>query len=163
VNFDLAVRRRLFLCLLTLILSLATSASAQMPAVEETSQSGGTAPSPATTASLDDDWHVGVTPYIWFAGLHGAVGVLGHEIGVHASFGDIFSYLDIGLMGEVGARKKRVLLLTDVIWMRLSDEKGIPLNDVGIQSVDARVKQFVLTPGVGYRVVDKEKSRLMPL
>jgi hypothetical protein len=160
VNFDMAVRRRLFLCLLTLILSLATSASAQMPAVEETSQSGGTAPSPATTASLDDDWHVGVTPYIWFAGLHGAVGVLGHEIGVHASFGDIFSYLNIGLMGEVEARKKRVLLLTDVIWMRLSDEKGIPFNDVGIQSVDAKVKQFVLTPGVGYRVIDKETLKV---
>ena len=124
MNFDIAVRRRLLLCLLTMILSLATSATAQMPAVEETSQSGGTAPSPATTASLDDDWHVGVTPYIWFAGLHGAVGVLGHDIGVHASFGDIFSYLNIGLMGEVEARKKRVLLLTDVIWMRLSDEKG---------------------------------------
>jgi hypothetical protein len=160
MNFDMAVRRRLLLCLLTMILSLATSATAQMPAVEETSQSGGTAPSPATTASLDDDWHVGVTPYIWFAGLHGAVGVLGHDIGVHASFGDIFSYLNIGLMGEVEARKKRVLLLTDVMWMRLSDEKGIPLNDVGTQSVDAKVKQFVLTPGVGYRVVDKEKLKI---
>jgi len=160
MNFDIAVRRRLLLCLLTMILSLATSATAQMPAVEETSQSGGTAPSPATTASLDDDWHVGVTPYIWFAGLHGAVGVLGHDIGVHASFGDICSYLNIGLMGEVEARKKRVLLLTDVIWMRLSDEKGIPLNDVGIQSVDAKVKQFVLTPGISYRVVDKEKLKI---
>jgi len=82
--------------------------------------------------------------------------VLGHDIGVHASFRDIFSYFNIGLMGEVEARKKRVLLVTDVMWMRLSGEKGIPLNDVGIQSVDAKVKQFLLTPGVGYRVVDNE-------
>jgi len=160
MNFEMVVRRRLFLCLLTVILSLATSATAQMPAVEETSQSGGTAPSPASAASLDDDWHAGVTPYIWFAGLHGTVGALGHDIGVHASFGDIFSYLNIGLMGEVEARKKRVLVLTDVMWMRLSDEKGIPLNDVGFQSVDAKVKQFILTPGVGYRVVDKEKLKI---
>jgi hypothetical protein len=160
MNFEMVLRRRLFLCLLTLILSLATSATAQMPAVEETSQSGGTAPSPATAVSPDDDWHVGVTPYIWFAALHGSVGVLGHEIGVHASFGDIFSYLNIGLMGEIEARKKRVLLLTDIMWMRLSDEKGIPLNDVGIQSVDAKVKQFVLTPGVGYRIADKDKLKI---
>ncbi len=131
-----------------------------MSAAEDTSQSGGTAPSPASTASSDNDWHVGVTPYIWLAGVHGAVGALGHEIGVHASFGNIFSYLNIGLMGEVEARKKRVLLITDVMWMRLSDEKGIPLNDVGIQSVDARAKQFLLTPGVGYRVVDKEKLKI---
>jgi len=159
MNFDVVIRRR-FLCLLTLVLSLATSATAQQPAVEETSQFGGTAPSPAATTPPDDDWHVGVTPYIWFAGLHGAVGVRGHDIGLHASFGDVFSYLNIGLMGEVEARKKRVLLVTDLMWMRLSDEKGIPLNDVGIQSVDAKVKQFILTPGVGYRVVDNEKLKI---
>jgi hypothetical protein len=159
MNFDM-VARRLFLHLLTLILSLATSATAQMPAVEETSQSGGTDSSSKPTTSADDDWHVGVTPYIWFAGLHGAVGVRGHDVGLHASFGDIFSYLNIGLMGEVEARKKRVLLLTDLMWMRLSDEKGIPLNDVGIQSVDAKVKQFILTPGVGYRIVDSDKLKI---
>jgi hypothetical protein len=61
MNFDMVVRR-LLLCVLALILSLATSATAQMPGVEETSQSGGTAPSPATTASPDDGWHFGVTP-----------------------------------------------------------------------------------------------------
>jgi hypothetical protein len=159
INFD-TVARRLFLCLLTLVLSLATSATAQMSAAEETSQSGGTQSSSKPAASADDDWHVGVTPYIWFAGLHGTVGVLGHDIGVHASFGDIFSYLNIGLMGAVEARKKRVLLVTDVMWMRLSDEKGIPLNDVGIQSVDAKVNQFILTPRVGYRVVDSEKLKI---
>ncbi len=159
MNFDMVVQR-FFLLVLTLILSLATSAAGQMPTLEETSQSGGVAPPPATTASPDDDWHVGVTPYIWFAGLHGNVGVLGHDIGAHASFGDIFSYLNIGLMGEVEARKKRVLLLTDFMWMKLSDEKGIPLNDVGIQSVDAKVNQFILTPGVGYRVVDSDKIKI---
>jgi len=159
MNFDMVVRR-LFLCLPTLIFSLVTSATAQMSTLEETSQSTGAAPSPASTASPDDDWHIGVTPYIWFAGVHGNTGALGHEIGVHASFGDIFSYLNIGLMGEVEARKKRVLLVTDVMWMRLSDEKGIPLNDVGIQSVNAKAKQFLLTPGVGYRVLDKEKLKI---
>lgn len=159
MNFDMVVRR-LSLFVLTLILSFATFATAQMPAVEETSQSGGTTPSPTTTTSPDDGWYVGVSPYIWFAGLHGTVGALGHDIGVHASFGDVLSYLNIGLMGEVEARKKRVLLLTDFMWMKLSDEKGIPLNDVGIQSVDAKVNQFILTPGAGYRVVDKNKIKI---
>jgi hypothetical protein len=159
MNFDMVVQRR-FLFVSTLIFSLATPATAQMSALEGTSQSGGTATSPPTAGSPDDDWHVGITPYIWFAGVHGNTGALGHEIGVHASFGDIFSYLNIGLMGEVEARKKRVLLVSDIMWMRLSDEKGIPLNDVGIQSVDAKVKQFLLTPGVGYRIVDKEKLKI---
>src|SRR4051794_19830553 len=46
------------------------------------------------------------------------------------------------------------------MWMRLSDEKAIPVNEVGIQSVDVKVRQFVLTPKVGYRVVDREKMKV---
>ena len=123
MNLDMFFRR-LFLLVSTLILSFVISAAAQVSALEGTSQSGGAAPSPPTTASPDDDWHVAVTPYIWFAGVHGTVGVLGRDVGVHASFGDIFSYLNIGLMGEVEARRKRFLLVTDVMWMRLSDQRG---------------------------------------
>jgi hypothetical protein len=156
MNFDMVVSRRLLFYLLTLILAVAAFATAQMPAVEGTSQSGGTAPSPTTTASPDDGWHVGVTPYIWFAGVHGTAGALGFQTSVHATFGDIFNYLNIGLMADLEARKKRVLLTTDFMWMKLSDQKALPLNEVGIQSVDARMKQFLLTPGVGYRLVDKK-------
>ena len=159
MNFVI-VTRRLLLCSLTFILSLATVALAQGPAAEATSQSGGTPSPPNTTASPDDAWHVGITPYLWFAGVHGTVGALGHQTGVHASFGDILSNLNIGLMGEVEARKKRFLVTTDVMWMRLSDDKALPLNEVGIQSIDVKVKQFLLTPGVGYRVVDKEKIKV---
>jgi hypothetical protein len=159
MNFDMVVWRS-FICALTLILSIAISASAHTLAVEDASQSGGTMPSPPVTTSSDDNWHVGVTPYIWFAGLHGTLGVQDHDIGVHASFGDIFSYLNIGLMGQLEVRKKRVLLVTDFMWMKLSDEKAIPLNDVGFQSVDSKVNQFLVTPGVGYRVVDNKKLKI---
>ena len=61
---------------------------------------------PTTAESADDSWHVGFTPYLWFGGVHGTVGALGHQTGVHASFGDIFSNLNIGLMGELEAQKK---------------------------------------------------------
>ena len=47
----------------------------------------------------DEGWHVGFTPYIWFAGIHGTVGAPNHDASVHATFGDIFNYLNIGLMG----------------------------------------------------------------
>jgi hypothetical protein len=100
MNFDMVVSRRLLFYLLTLILAVAAFATAQMPAVEGTSQSGGTAPSPTTTASPDDGWHVGVTPYIWFAGVHGTAGALGFQTSVHATFGDIFNYLNNGRPGS---------------------------------------------------------------
>jgi hypothetical protein len=159
MNLGIAVRRLLF-CVLILILSLATSASAQSLVAEAPLQSGGTAPSPTTTATADDGWHLGVSPYLWFAGVHGTVGALGHQAAVSASFSDIFKHFNIGLMGEVEARKKRVLMTTDFMWMRLSAEKAFPINEVGIQSVDVKVKQFLLTPEVGYRVVDKEKFKV---
>ncbi len=77
-----------------------------------------------------------------------------------ATFGDIFNYLNIGLMGEMEAHKGPVLLITDFIWMKLSDEKALPLNDVGLQSIDAGAKQFLLTPGVGYRVVNTKLVKI---
>jgi len=159
MNLD-KVARRMFPCLLTLILCLPAAASAQRSATEETSQSSATESSSKPTAPANDDWQVGITPYLWFAGVHGTVGALGHETGVHASFLDIFSFFNIGLMGELEARKKRVLLTTDIMWMRLSDERAIPVNDAGIQSIEARIKEFLLTPGVGYRVLDTEKIKV---
>ncbi len=56
------------------------------------------APQPEAQASSDAGWHVGITPYIWFAGVHGTSGVLGHDASVHADFSDIFNYLNIGAM-----------------------------------------------------------------
>ncbi len=35
----------------------------------------------------NDGWHADITPYMWFAGVHGTAGVLGHDASVHASFG----------------------------------------------------------------------------
>src|SRR5271169_5350665 len=92
---------------LVLILSLVGIAIAQ---------NGNTTSSSGATAQ-DDGWHFQATPYLWFAGVHGAAGVDGHLTSIHASFGDILSNLNIGLMGEVEARRKRVLLSTDLMWM----------------------------------------------
>jgi hypothetical protein len=123
MNLGLVARTR-FLCVLTFMLSLAPVATAQGPVAEAPLQSGGTPSSLPTPALADDGWHVGITPYLWFAGVHGTVGALGRQTGVHVSFGDILSNLNIGLMGEIEARKKRVLVTTDVMWMRLS---GFPV------------------------------------
>ena len=46
---------------------------------------------PPKEASTDEGWHVGITPYVWFAGVHGTTGALGHDASVHASFSDIFN------------------------------------------------------------------------
>jgi hypothetical protein len=105
----------------------------------------------------DKGLHVGITPYIWFAGMHGSTGVLGRNASVHASFGDIFSYLNIGLMGAAEVRYNRVVMPVDFMWMKLSDDKGLPLNQVGVQSIKAKVTETLLTPKIGYRVVSQKR------
>jgi len=115
-------------------------------------------PQPNDTSS-NDGWHVGITPYIWFAGVHGTTGVLGHDASVHASFGDIFNYLNIGAMGAVEARYNRVVMPLDFMWMKLSDEKSLPLNIVA-ESIKAEMTETMLTPKIGYRVADGKKVKV---
>ncbi len=147
----------LLFCSVTALGLFITTAHVAM--AQNSPQSGGTSSTTATPAA-DDGWHFGVTPYIWFAGIHGTVGALGQSTSVHASFGDIFNYLNIGLMGATEIRKRRFLLNTDLMWMKLSDDKALPINELGVQSIKSKTNQFMLTPKVGYRLVDQQKVKL---
>jgi hypothetical protein len=137
---------------LTFLLTLSSVA-------QEPSQATGAAPSNSSAAS-DDGWHFGVTPYLWFASANGTVGALGRDASVNASFGDIFSKFNIGLMGVFEARKKRLILNTDFMWLKLSDDTALPVNEIGVQSIKAKATQVLLTPKVGYRVLDREKIKV---
>jgi hypothetical protein len=117
-----------------------------------------TAPQPKE-ANPNEGWHVGVTPYIWFSGVHGTVGALGHDASVHASFSDIFQYFNIGLMGVVETRYNRVLMPVDFMWMKLSDDKGIPITD-DVRSIKVKMTETMLTPKIGYRIVDGKKVKV---
>lgn len=135
-------------------LFFSNSASAQ------TEQSVNTPPPKATEASTNDGWHFAVTPYIWFAGVHGDAGALGHDVSVHASFSDILNYLNIGAMGVFEARYKRVIMPVDFMWMKLSDEKGLPVNELDVDSVKATMREIMLTPKIGYRIADGKKVKV---
>ncbi len=90
-------------CNLLLHCSLTLVSAGQEPT--QTTSASSSSKSPTAT---DDGWHIGVTPYIWFAAAHGTMGALGRDASFHASFGDIFSNLNIGLMGAFEARKKKL-------------------------------------------------------
>ena len=136
-------------------------AAAALGQVQATQTTPGAAPDAAEpNMSTGNVLHVGLTPYLWFAGMNGTAGALGRETGVNASFGDIFKYLNIGLMAELEARKGRVPLATDILWMKLSDDKALPVNEPGITSIKFKVDEFLLTPEVGYRVIDNEKVKV---
>lgn len=111
-------------------------------------------------AANDDGWHIKVSPYLWFAGFHGTVGAFGRDISVHATPGDLLSHFRFGLMGLTEVRKKRVLLAGDLIWVRLGDNKALPFPNLSEINADMKGGEFLLTPEVGYRVIDQDKIKV---
>ncbi len=153
------------LCLAVLLI-IATGSFFSMPAFAEESPAAAdaqaqttAAPAPQNTAGADNGWHFDITPYLWFAGLSGEVGAFGHNAAVHASPGDLLSHFDIGLMGVVEARKNRFLVPIDFLWIKLEADNALP-SDAGLTSIKVKATQTVLTPKVGYRIVDKEKLKV---
>jgi hypothetical protein len=168
------------MAILTLIGSYTTIAFAD-GAVGQTSESDSTAAQPTATIGAmeygapaqlpaaptpqkamtdpDPNWHFSFTPYLWFAGMHGSVGANGHEASVHADFGDIFSYLNIGLMAGAEARYKKFGAPVDFLWLKLSDDKSLPFER-GPSSVKAKINQTMLAPKVSYRIVDGEMVKV---
>jgi hypothetical protein len=132
-----------------------------MPATEsEISTDPGGSPSPQTGGttqvppSSDNQWHIAVSPYLWFPGVHGTIGALGHDAGFSASPGDLLSNFRFGLMGAVEARRNRLLTTVDMMWIRLEDDKALPFPNVGANSATLKATEFLLTPNVGFRLID---------
>jgi len=122
-------------------------------------QTSGAQASNSTVTDPANGWHFSVTPYLWFAGMHGTLGAKGHDVSVHAGFSDIFSYLNIGLMGAIEPRYKKFGAPVDFLWMKLSDDKGLPFER-GPTSIKAKVTQTLLAPKVSYRLIDGEMVKV---
>jgi hypothetical protein len=126
--------------------------SAQSEGAKTVSQKAD-APRPA-----DQAWHVDLAPYLWFPGINGTVGALGHDSSVHVSARDVLSNFDFGLMGAVEARYNRIIIPIDFMWVRLEDSKGIPITD-NAKSTNVKINQDIFTPKLGYRVVDGSRFK----
>lgn len=148
---------------LSLALLLATSATllfsrlahAQDAPQQATLQAQPSASPPPQKEATDPDdaWHFDVAPYLWFAGMHGTVGVRGYDTGIHASFSQIFDYLNLGLMVAAEPRYKKFSAPVDFMWLKLSDDKALPF-EIGPTSIKAKMNQTMFTPKAAYRLVD---------
>jgi hypothetical protein len=107
-------------------------------------------PRPASASS--DKWQFQLTPYFWLASLHGTTGTGTTTTKVDESFSDIWHSLDFAFMGVVEASKGKLVVLTDVEYVAISDEKATP--GPLFSSVKAKIKTFIFDPEVGYRVFD---------
>jgi hypothetical protein len=114
---------------------------------------------PVDRTSQDDTWHLSVSPYLWFPGVHGTVGVLGDTAGFSASPSDLLSHFRFGIMGAVEARRNRLLVPIDLMWIRLEDTKALPFLPPPLIATSATLKatEFLLTPKIGVRLINDKK------
>jgi hypothetical protein len=129
------------------------------PAVDGQSPSTGT-PTSHNSTTADDGWHFVVAPYLWLPWTYGTVGGLGREVHVYADPSQIFSHFRFGLMGLIEADHKRVVLPLDIIWARFGDDKALPFPNVLATTANVKVDEFILTPKIGYRLLDQEKIKI---
>ena len=108
-------------------------------------------------ATADSDWHIAVAPYLYMTGLSGQVGARGRVMDVDLSFGDILGDFKFGLMGTVEARKKKFVILNDLIWIRLKEERENTPPALFLNT-EVRVKMFIWDPEIGYRLYESDKG-----
>jgi outer membrane protein OmpA-like peptidoglycan-associated protein len=118
----------------------------QMPRVQEYS----------TGNNASDSWRVGISLYGWFAGLHGTVGVAGHNAGIHVPFSDLFHALIFEIPIAVEADKGRFVMPIDFLWLKLGVNNALPLNDFEQSAIDSRMTESIFTPKFGYRLADAD-------
>src|SRR5271167_380423 len=122
------------------------------------------APAPApqypTGSSGGDDWRVAVSIYGWFPGIHGTVGVLGHNAGIHVPFSDVWHTLKGLIPIAVEADKGRFVMPVDFFWVKLGDNKGLPFTDLNQTSVNIHLTESIFTPKIGYRLFDGEHLKI---
>jgi opacity protein-like surface antigen len=106
-------------------------------------------------------WQFGADVYLWMASIGGKTAG-GDNIDV--SFSDLLSKLKFGFMGVLQARNGKWHFSTDVLYMKLeADNSGqLTVPDGSQLKVNSTVKvaAWVVTPAVGYSVIDTEQVRM---
>lgn len=140
-----------------------TSSPTSSAALTANSESSAPAPGggspPQIENAPDDQWHLSVSPYLWFPGTHGTAGAFNRDVGYRASAIDLLSHFRFGLMGAAEARHDRVLFPLDMMWIRLRDDKALPFPGLSATSANIKAGMFILTPKTGFRVINREKFK----
>jgi opacity protein-like surface antigen len=110
------------------------------------------------------DWQFGADAYLWAAGMGGKTAD-GDTIDV--PFDKLIDKLNLGFMGTVHMRYGRWHLSTDVLYMQLEEENNGQVTVPGGLNVKvnatAKMDAWVVTPVVGYSIIDTEQVRMEAL
>ena len=99
----------------------------------------------------DKGWRFAVTPYLWFAGLKGDIGVGPLVSSVDLSPGDVLDALQFAAMGYGEVRRQWFVGGIDALYVSVGGAKAIVFRgDTG--SFNLSNRQTILQPFVGYSV-----------
>jgi hypothetical protein len=115
------------------------------------------APEPSKQTTGDSDWHIAFSPYLYLTGLQGQVGARNRTLDIDLSFGDVLKDFKFGLMGTTEFRRKKLIILNDIIWISLSQEHSDPPPSLFLET-QIKVKTFIWGPEIGYRLVDSTRG-----
>lgn len=73
-------------------------------------------------ASASPEWQFAFAPYLWGAGLDGEVEAEGFSADVDVGFSDIWDALDVGVLGAFEARRGKLSLTSNLVYMKLSTD-----------------------------------------
>ena len=117
-------------------------------------------PVKAATAPDPDRWSLGGSVYLWAAGVEGT-SAEGDDIDI--SFTELLDSLEGGIMGVVAAQKGKWTVIADLLYLSIHEEDETTANLVGLPielDVDVKLRGFVSTFGVAYRVIDEDRTSL---
>jgi hypothetical protein len=101
-----------------------------------------------------------IEPYLWAASINGSTR---NGIDFTVDFNDIIDNLKFAYMGIVGVKMGKWSFLVDTLYMDVKDTKNstiVVLNRRINTSTEVEVKSWVVTPVIGYNVIDCERARL---
>ena len=100
-----------------------------------------------------ENWSLAVVPYLWAAGIEakgqGSINGQDFDIDVDEDFLDILEDLELGAMGVIDARYRRLVGIFDGAYSKVGDE-----SDVLNGRLDADVSLVILDGKAGFRLLD---------
>ncbi|HTT24326.1 MAG TPA: amidohydrolase family protein [Candidatus Sulfotelmatobacter sp.] len=106
-------------------------------------------------------WRIDSTTYLWLQGVHGTVGVLGHEIGFKASPEDLMTRAKPGIQQLLIAQHGRLSITGDILWTPIEVKSSNSLlNPAPAMLSKADYRPVTFTPEAGYRVLDNRRIQI---
>lgn len=103
---------------------------------------------------LSDNWKYDGNVYFWGAEIGGTTTT---DADIDLDLNSILDNLNFVLMGGVGAKKGKLGLNADVIYMDLEDRSNKALSPL-LTLDDVKMKSWIVTPTVSYNVVNSEQA-----